>query len=182
MLDCASAGSRRCAARAARGRERRGAAARRSLASRARTTRPATDARDGVAAGNTVCLTIPYGAILALGGLLGLLLRGSVESFVVGAGLGSLLMFIGWQSYQDYEENKRKQMFKSPGYSYTVVSALLTLVVALIMGDRYAASGKFMPAGLVLGLSVLMLAFYAWKLLVVKDVGSSAKRASKVKD
>ena len=123
-------------------------------------------------------MTIPWGGILALGGVVGLLLRGSVESLLTGGGLGAALCWVGWLSYQDYLQNKNNQ-FKSAGYSYTVVSAVLTLVVALVMGDRYAQSGKMMPAGLVLGLSLFMLAFYAWKLMVAGDVGSHAKRSAK---
>ena len=129
-----------------------------------------------------VCLTIPYGGILALGGLIGLALRGSVESFLVGGGFGATLAYVGWLSYQDYLENKEQKKFKSAGYSYTTVSAVLTIVVTLIMGDRYASSGKFMPAGFVFALSVLMLAFYAWKLFVVQDVGSHAQRATVARD
>jgi len=44
------------------------------------------------------CLTIPYGAILVLGGVLGLALGGSVESLVTGGGLGGALLGIGWMS------------------------------------------------------------------------------------
>ena len=67
------------------------------------------------------CLTIPYGAILMLGGVMGLLLGGSVESLVTGGGLGGALLGIGWMSYQDYLDNKSNK-FKSANCMSSIAS------------------------------------------------------------
>lgn len=40
--------------------------------------------------------------------------------------------------------------------------------VAVVMGVRWRRTGKFMPAGIVMGLSLLMVAFYVWNFLYVK--------------
>jgi hypothetical protein len=143
------------------------------------------------------CLTIPYGGILMLGGLVGLLVSGSVASGVTGLGLGGALTGIGWMSYvrpsprpggrltaqalqQDYLDNKSKK-FKSANYSFTVVSLILTVIVLLVMGDRYQETQKMFPAGIVSALSFFMVVFYLYK-LSSNDVGAHAERASKVKD
>ena len=104
-------------------------------------------------------------------------MSGSVESLLAGGTFGGALVAIGWLSYQDYVENKEKKQFKSAGYSYTVVSTVLTVAVTLMMGDRYSKSGKMMPAGMVFFMSLAMLGFYAWKLFVSQDVGAHAERA-----
>jgi len=116
-----------------------------------------------------------------LGGLMGLIVSGSVESLVAGCGLGGALLGIGWMSYQDYLENKSNK-FKSANYSFTVVSLILTVIVLLIMADRYNTSQKMFPAGIVTALSLAMVVFYLWSLFGSNDVGAHAKRASKVKD
>ncbi|GBG31654.1 Protein FATTY ACID EXPORT 6 [Hondaea fermentalgiana] len=125
------------------------------------------------------CLTIPYGALLVLGGLLGAIRAGSIVSALTGCGIGLALIAIGWTSYQEYLENKNEEdkRYRSPTYAYVVVSAVLTLIVTMLMFERYQETGVFMPAGFVAALSAGMLAFYAYKLLFSGDVGSHAKRA-----
>jgi len=78
-------------------------------------------------------------------------------------------------------ENKSNK-FKSANYSFVVVSLVLTVIVLLIMADRYNQTQKLMPAGIVTALSLVMVLFYVYKLFFTKDVGAHAKRESQVKD
>ncbi|WRT64879.1 uncharacterized protein IL334_001815 [Kwoniella shivajii] len=83
-----------------------------------------------------------YAALLAVGGLIGGLRRGSKVSLI--AGLGSSLA----AAYGADRVSKN---------STDVLPALITSsALFLLMGYRYTKSGKFMPAGLVTVLSALV--------------------------
>ena len=71
------------------------------------------------------CLTIPWGAMLMLGGAVGVIMSGSLESGVAGIGIGGVLFALGWTSYQEYLNNKKKDAanrFNSPTYAYVILS------------------------------------------------------------
>jgi len=121
-------------------------------------------------------VTIPYGIFLAFGGLVGFLVSGSVGSLLFGGGTGGVLAGVGYLSWKDYKENSEQNKFKSATYSYCVISLLIAVVVTLVMGERFLETGKVMPPGLVAFVSLLMSAFYVWK-LSSDDVGTHAKRA-----
>jgi uncharacterized membrane protein (UPF0136 family) len=121
-------------------------------------------------------VTIPYGGFLAVGGLIGFLISQSIGSLLFGGLTGGALVFIGILGKKDYEENSKQNQFKSATYSYCVVSFVISLLVTLVMGDRFMQTGKVMPPGLVAFVSAAMTAFYAWK-LSSDDVGAHAKRA-----
>ncbi|KAL8607229.1 Transmembrane protein 14C [Nucella lapillus] len=87
-------------------------------------------------------LSVLYAAIIAAGGIIGYVKKGSVPSLAMGLACGGLM---GIGAYQI--SNDPKNMILS-----LVTSAVLTGV----MGYRFMNSGKFMPAGLVGGLSLLM--------------------------
>mmetsp|Transcript_2714 Transcript_2714/g.4060 ORF Transcript_2714/g.4060 Transcript_2714/m.4060 type:complete len:134 (-) Transcript_2714:41-442(-) len=129
------------------------------------------------------CLTLPYGAILMLGGLIGLM-KGSFVSGVSGGGIGFALVATGWLSYQEWAENKNatEKRFRSPTYAYVVVGFLLTMIMTFLMGERYMETQEMFPSGYVAAMSVGMLAFYSYKLMFSGDVGSSAERAYKRND
>ena len=121
-------------------------------------------------------VSIPYGIFLALGGLVGFLVSGSVGSLLFGGTTGGILTGLGYLSYKDYKENAEQNQFKSATYSYCVISLLVAVVVTLVMGERFIETGKVMPPGVVAFVSSVMSAFYVWK-LSSDDVGTHAKRA-----
>lgn len=121
--------------------------------------------------------TIAYGGFLAFGGLVGFLVSGSVGSLLFGSVCGGALAFVGYLSMKDFEENTKQKQFKSATYSYGVISFVISLLVTLVMGDRYMETGKIMPPGLVALVSACMTGFYAFK-LSSEDVGTHAKRAN----
>mmetsp|Transcript_20210 Transcript_20210/g.35925 ORF Transcript_20210/g.35925 Transcript_20210/m.35925 type:complete len:134 (+) Transcript_20210:174-575(+) len=129
------------------------------------------------------CLTIPYGALLLVGGLMGLA-NGSIASALSGGVIGALLVALGWYSWQEWKENANAtdKRFRSPTYAYVVVAAVLTLIVTFMMGERYMETEAMFPAGYVTIISAGMLVFYCYKLMFSGDVGSSAERAYKRND
>lgn len=101
------------------------------------------------------CLSFPYAAVLAVGGLLGFVLKGSVVS--LGSGLGSAAAFSGL-GYLSLSYYKSKQLCKPA----TAASFALAVMLTLVMYKRFRLTGHFIPAGLVCGISALMAGFYAW--------------------
>ncbi|XP_051970284.1 transmembrane protein 14C [Xyrauchen texanus] len=85
-----------------------------------------------------------YAALVASGGIIGYVKAGSVPSLGAGLLFGSLAGFGAYQTSQD-----SKNIWLSLGTSGTL---------AAIMGMRFYNSRKIMPAGLIAGASLLMLA------------------------
>ncbi|XP_066233111.1 transmembrane protein 14C [Saccopteryx leptura] len=85
-----------------------------------------------------------YAALVASGGIIGYAKAGSVPSLVAGLLFGG---FAGLGAYQLSQDPKNIWVF-------LVTSGTL----AGIMGMRFYHSGKFMPAGLIAGASLLMVA------------------------
>eukprot|EP00301_Raphidiophrys_heterophryoidea_P005071 c12166_g1_i1.p1 GENE.c12166_g1_i1~~c12166_g1_i1.p1 ORF type:complete len:134 (-),score=23.06 c12166_g1_i1:118-519(-) len=104
------------------------------------------------------CLSIPYGLIVIVGGLLGGL-KGSLASAVMGSASGGIVLWLGIQSYQEYQKNSNLLSSR-----YSKQSLVVSALLSVIMGIRYSSSGKFMPAGLVFGLSAFMSAFFVWEI------------------
>ncbi|XP_013366379.1 PREDICTED: transmembrane protein 14A [Chinchilla lanigera] len=84
-----------------------------------------------------------YAALVMFGGILGYKRRGSVPSLIAGllAGLSA--------GYGAYRVSNDKRDIK--------VSLFTAFFLATIMGVRFKRSKKIMPAGLVAGLSLLMI-------------------------
>jgi hypothetical protein len=125
------------------------------------------------------CLTLPYGVLLLIGGLAGLA-KGSVSSALVGCGVGSAQLAVGWLSYQEWQENStgKEKRFRSPTYAYTIVSSVLTLIVTFLMFERWQENpDKLFPAGYVFFASVGLLVFYVYQIAFKGNVGSNAARA-----
>ncbi|GCB79105.1 transmembrane protein 14C-like [Scyliorhinus torazame] len=91
-----------------------------------------------------------YAGLVASGGLLGYVKAGSVPSLAAGLLFGTVAGFGAYQITQD-----PKNVWLS-----LIASGALTG----IMGMRFYNSGKFMPAGLVAGASILMLGRLGLKL------------------
>lgn len=103
------------------------------------------------------CFTIPYGFAVLLGGMIGYLRKGSTMSLLGGSGTGLLLLLAGYQSLQAYEKGTNS-------WPSLVLETVVSLVLTVVMGQRYQLTGKFMPAGMVLALGGVMTLFYFYKL------------------
>lgn len=79
-----------------------------------------------------------YAAAISAGGLIGYAKAGSVPSLVAGLGFGTLAAF---SSY----------------YGNSALLLLTSGILAGVMGHRYTTTGKLMPAGIVMILSVAMV-------------------------
>nr|XP_046257805.1 transmembrane protein 14A [Scatophagus argus] len=84
-----------------------------------------------------------YAAAIIFGGFMGYKRKGSVMSLMAG------LVFGGFSAYGAYNVSYDSKDIK--------VSLLAAGVLAVVMGMRYKKSGKLMPAGIMSGLSLLMV-------------------------
>ncbi|KAL4676736.1 hypothetical protein H8959_010881 [Pygathrix nigripes] len=85
-----------------------------------------------------------YAALVASGGIIGYVKAGSVPSLAAGLLFGSLA---GLGAYQLSQDPRNVWLFLATSGT-----------LAGIMGMRFYNSGKFMPAGLIAGASLLMAA------------------------
>ncbi|XP_062586974.1 transmembrane protein 14C-like [Saccostrea cucullata] len=100
--------------------------------------------------GGVDIVSLAYSVTVAAGGLMGYVKAGSVPSLMAGLAFGSLM---GYGTYQTSMDPQNVHLS-------LVTSGVLTGV----MGYRFVNSGKFMPAGLVATLSVLMVARFGYRL------------------
>ncbi|XP_033469923.1 transmembrane protein 14A [Epinephelus fuscoguttatus] len=84
-----------------------------------------------------------YAAAILFGGFMGYKRKGSVMSLMAG------LVFGLFSAYGAYNVSNNPSDIK--------VSLLASGVLAVVMGTRYKRSGKLMPAGIMAGLSLLMV-------------------------
>ncbi|MEW6730192.1 MAG: TMEM14 family protein [Acidobacteriota bacterium] len=93
----------------------------------------------------TAYAVIIYGILVILGGLIGYLQASSKASLIAGGVSGAVLILSGWLML-DYLPTG------------TYLALLVAVALAILFGKRFAAKQAFMPAGLMLLLSVLMTA------------------------
>ncbi|XP_022318710.1 transmembrane protein 14C-like [Crassostrea virginica] len=93
--------------------------------------------------------SLAYSVTIAAGGLLGYVRAGSIPSLMAGLAFGSLM---GYGTYQTSVNPQNVNL-----------SLVTSSVLAGVMGYRFYNSGKFMPAGLVFGLSLLMIARFGYR-------------------
>ncbi len=118
------------------------------------------------------CFTFPYATVLAFGGVLGLLTKGSFPSLLGGCGSAAILFLAANSSLKAYQ---RRAVCRSA----TAVSLCVALVLTTAMGLRWHRTGKIMPAGLVALLSGGMSVFYVWNMLNAEQLLQSAPKAHK---
>ena len=118
------------------------------------------------------CFTFPYAALLAAGGLLGFLAKGSVPSLLGGCGSGAILFFAANSSLKAYHK-------RSLCRSATAVSLAVAAVLTLAMGLRWQKTGKAMPAGIISILSGAMSIFYVWNLLNAEKLLQNSPKVSR---
>ncbi len=92
-----------------------------------------------------------YGVILIVGGVIGYAKAKSVPSLVAGGVSGLIAIFIG---------------YRYPWHYAPEAALILSLVLLIIMGRRYLKTGKFMPALLVVILSIIVAIAQIYVLLV----------------
>lgn len=100
--------------------------------------------------GGVDIVSLAYSVTVTAGGLMGYVRAGSIPSLVAGLAFGSLM---GYGTYQTSNDPQNVNLS-------LVTSGLL----AGVMGYRFFNSGKFMPAGLVFGLSLLMVARFGYRI------------------
>ncbi|XP_028279657.1 transmembrane protein 14A-like [Parambassis ranga] len=84
-----------------------------------------------------------YAAAIVFGGFMGYKRKGSVMSLMAGLVFGGLSAYGAFNISLDTKDIK--------------ISLLASGVLSVIMGMRYKKSGKLMPAGIMAGLSLLMV-------------------------
>ncbi|KAI8074900.1 transmembrane protein 14C-like protein [Gongronella butleri] len=92
-----------------------------------------------------------YSLLVFSGGIVGYVKAGSVASLVASTTFGSLSAYGAYLVSRDP---------RNVAFSFVVCLALL-----IVMGVRFSKSGKFMPAGLVSVLSLVMVARYGLRLV-----------------
>ena len=60
------------------------------------------------------CLTFPYAAVLALGGVIGFLTKGSIPSLMGGLGSALILAIAGQRSISYYHQARRNSLCTEP--------------------------------------------------------------------
>ena len=114
----------------------------------------------GAAAMHDFCLTFPFGFLVAVGGLIGFAVKGSLPSLLAGGGSGALLLLLGVQSLKSWKTGK-----KGASAPFTLASAAVAALLTGVMGKKFLATGAVFPPGVVAGLSAIMLLFYIYNLL-----------------
>ncbi|XP_058072524.1 protein FATTY ACID EXPORT 5-like [Magnolia sinica] len=103
------------------------------------------------------CLTIPYGLLVLVGGIMGYVKKGSTASLGGGAGSGLVLLIAGFLSLKAYGKRRNSHVA-------LILQTVVAFVLTWVMGQRYIQTSKIMPAGVVAGLSGLMALFYIYKI------------------
>ena len=107
---------------------------------------------------HSFCISIPYGVIVSLGGLIGFFKKGSTMSLIMGLLFGGITVALGWSAQNKYYAN-------SSDRTEILIGLAVSAIMSLVMCQRWSKSGKFMPAGLVGALSVAMSLFYLYRLM-----------------
>ncbi|CAH1253623.1 TMEM14C [Branchiostoma lanceolatum] len=94
-------------------------------------------------------ISIGYALAVAAGGISGYVRAGSAMS------LGAGLVFGGLMGVGAYQTSLNPNNY--------MLSLATSGVLTAVMGSRFINSGKFMPAGLVAGLSLLMVARFGYR-------------------
>ncbi|XP_060065329.1 transmembrane protein 14C-like [Ylistrum balloti] len=95
-------------------------------------------------------VSIAYAVTVAAGGILGYTRAGSVPSLAAGVICGGLM---GVGAYQTSQDPKN-----------VLLSLAVSGILLAVMGSRFYKTQKVMPAGVVAGLSVLMVARFGYRL------------------
>ncbi|KAJ2360669.1 hypothetical protein IW150_007437 [Coemansia sp. RSA 2607] len=95
-------------------------------------------------------LGLSFGALVLLGGVIGFIKSNSGASLISGLVFGALIAVT-------------TQYAASNAKAFNLLPAVVCLVLCLVMGNRFLNSKKFMPAGMVSLLSLLMFVRHAFR-------------------
>lgn len=104
------------------------------------------------------CLGIPYGALLAVGGLVWFLIAGSTDALRFGTFLGGISLAISIQSLRIWQEGKSTT-------SYIVAQAVIAFVLLIKQGSKFFQTGVIFPTAVSALTSALMVGFYSYVVL-----------------
>ncbi|KAG2851732.1 hypothetical protein PC113_g15647 [Phytophthora cactorum] len=116
------------------------------------------------------CLTIPYGMLLGLGGLIGFVNSGSTMSLAARGLSGAFLSFVGYCSYNEYTQSPVTSKL------WPALSLAVSAPLTVVMANRYSKTNAFFPAGFVAAYSAGMTIFYVW-ILTKKSKPQYKKKA-----
>ncbi|TMW69059.1 hypothetical protein Poli38472_001215 [Pythium oligandrum] len=105
------------------------------------------------------CLTLPYGFLLGVGGIIGYVNSGSTTSIIAGGASGLFLTLVGYASLQEYKQSPVTSKL------WPALSLLVSAPLTIVMGNRYNKTDAFFPAGFVAATSAGMSLFYVAKLI-----------------
>lgn len=88
---------------------------------------------------------------------MGYLKKGSTSSLAGGAGSGLLLLIAGYLSLKAFQKRRNS-------YIAMLLQSVIAFALTWVMGQRYIETSKIMPAGVVAVVSVIMAAFYLFKI------------------
>ena len=77
---------------------------------------------------------------------------------VAGLGAGAVLFALAKVSLAYYHQGRLCKLA-------TAASMLVSMALAVVMQERYQATGKLFPAGFITGLSTVMSLYYVWNLI-----------------
>src|SRR5688572_23490788 len=89
-------------------------------------------------------ISFTFAALIAMGGVIGFVRRGSVASLAAGFAFGAILAFGAYQTSVNPDN-----------YYLTLATSI---VLASLMAYRFVNTGKFMPAGMITLMSLGMIA------------------------
>ena len=112
-------------------------------------------------------LNFTIGGLIVAGGAMGFFRRGSTMSLVAGLGFGGIMIGSG------------VLISKGECYDGHRVGAAASGVLTAAMGQRFLASGKFMPSGLVATIGAVGLAYNVQKAIEWKPDPKQAQAESK---
>lgn len=104
------------------------------------------------------CLGIPYGGVLAVGGIVWGLLVGSTDALRYGAICGLVISVASFLSLRAWKQRRETIMF-------TFAQAVVSFLVFFKEAKRFSQSGAVFPTLLTAVVSFGMVAFYAYVLL-----------------
>ncbi|GLJ12007.1 hypothetical protein SUGI_0181890 [Cryptomeria japonica] len=88
------------------------------------------------------CFTFPYGALVAIGGLVGFMRKGSVTSLAGGLGAGFFLLLAAQMSLNAFNQRRNS-------YLALFIQTVCSFALTWVMGQRYLVTSKIMPGGVV---------------------------------
>lgn len=101
---------------------------------------------------NTAIFVLIYGLIILCGGMIGYKQAHSLPSLIMGTSFAVLLIMSALAIFKEY----------ILGYFSAI---LLTAILACFFTYRYFLTHKFMPAGMMMTLSLILLSFFLFRKL-----------------